>query len=138
MSQKIISKKDDVIKFLMELNSVLNNPLFDVEKDLDILGKKKNESPFDPFTTANTLIALEFDKRDVCEQLKLLKITNYYETFIDDMDTTLPPFYAFAKSIDDHDVYIKVKIRDKENHKVFCVSFHFARFPFREHLPFSK
>lgn len=59
------------------------------------------------------------------------------ETFIDDLDRTLPPFYAFAKEIKSKDVCIKVKVRDRERHKIFCVSFHFARYPFPQSLPYE-
>jgi len=83
------------------------------------------------------MLALDYDKKDVCDQLKSLELAEYFETIIDDRDSTLPPFYAFAKSIDSRDVYIKTKIRDKQNCKVFCVSFHFARFPFPDHLPYE-
>lgn len=137
MIQKIISTKEDVREFITDLKSVLNNPEFDVKRDLDILLKKKTESPIDPFTTGNTMLALDYDKNNVCEQLKSLELTEYVETIIDDKDSTLPPFFTFVKSIESRDVYIKAKIRDKQNCKVFCVSFHFARFPFTEHLPYE-
>ncbi|MGF7186607.1 hypothetical protein GGQ84_002731 [Desulfitispora alkaliphila] len=137
MSQKIISSEEEVVAFLKELKELLTDPRFNVSKDLDILMKKKSESPIDPYTTANTLLALEFDKNDVLNQLLALDIAEYMETFIDDKDNSLPPFFAFAKSIKSKDVYIKAKIRDRKNCKVFCVSFHFARYPFPEKLPYG-
>ncbi len=135
-STKIISSKEDVEAFLHDLISVLNRSDFDIDADLDILPKKKSESPLDPYTTANTLLALDFDRKDVWHQLVSLDISEYLETFIDDMDPTWPPFFAFAKSIKKRDVYIKAKIRDRLNGKVFCVSFHFARHPFPDTLPY--
>ena len=39
--------------------------------------------------------------------------------------------------IDKRNVYIKVKIRSKENHKIFCVSFHFARYSINK-LPYAN
>ena len=129
MSQKIISQKEDVILFLKNLKEVLTDPGFDISKDLDILLKKKTELPTDPYTTFNTIQELEFDRYDIMNELLALKLTEYMETFIDDMDDTLPPFFAFGKVIKSREVYIKAKIRDKRNCKVFCVSFHFARFP---------
>jgi len=137
MSQKIISSEQEVIEFLKELKELLTDPMFDVSRDLDILPKKKSESPIDPYTTANTLIALDFDKTDVVNQLVSLEISEYMETFIDDKDNTWPQFFAFAKSIKNRDVYVKAKIRDRQKCKVFCVSFHFARFPFLENLPYK-
>lgn len=137
MSQKKISSEQEVNEFLKELKELLTDTRFDVSRDLDILPKKKSESPIDSYTTANTLLALDFDKTDVKNQLLSLEISEYMETFIDDKDNTLPPFFAFAKSIKNRDVYVKAKIRDRQNCKVFCVSFHFARFPFSENLPYK-
>lgn len=137
MSQKILSSEQEVKDFLKELKELLTDPRFDISKDLDILLKKRHESPIDPYTTANTLLELDFDKSDVTNQLLSLDITEYMETFIDDKDNALPPFFAFAKSIKNRDVYVKAKIRDRQKCKVFCVSFHFARFPFRENLPYK-
>lgn len=124
-------------EFLKELKELLTDHRFDVSRDLDIMMKKKNESPIDPYTSANTLLALEFDKNDVLNQLLTLEISEYMETFIDDMNNSLPPFFAFAKSIKNRDVYIKAKIRNRQSCKVFCVSFHFARYPFKENLPYN-
>lgn len=137
MSQKIISSEVEVREFLKELKELLTDHRFDVSRDLDIMMKKKNESPIDPYTSVNTLLALEFDKNDVLNQLLTLEVSEYMETFIDDMNNSLPPFFAFAKSIKNRDVYIKAKIRNRQNCKVFCVSFHFARYPFKENLPYN-
>jgi hypothetical protein len=134
---KIVSSKDEVETFLKELKEVLMNSNFDVSRDLDILLKKKSEAATDPHTTENTLLALDFDKNDVARQLMALDVSEYLETFIDDRDNSLPPFFAFAKSIQSKDVYIKVKIRDRQKCKVFCVSFHLARFPFPVRLPYA-
>ncbi|SUY45720.1 Uncharacterised protein [Clostridium putrefaciens] len=136
MSQKMISSEEEVKEFLKELKEILTDPRFDIARDLDILPKKKSEQPIDLYTTANTLIALDFDKDDVLNQLLALEISEYMETFIDDKDNNFPPFFAFAKLIKNRDVYVKVKIRDRQNCKVFCVSFHFARFPFWDNLPY--
>ena len=81
---KIISSEQEVKDFLKELKELLTGPRFDNSKDLDILLKKKHESPIDPYTTANTILELEFDKSDVANQLLSLDITEYLETFIDD------------------------------------------------------
>lgn len=129
MSLKVISPENDVRIFLKELKEVLTDPNFDIAKDLDILAKKKNELPTDPYTTFNTMQALDFDSHDVINQLLALDVSEYVETFIDDIDNSLPHFFAFGRTIKNREVYMKVKIRDRKNCKVFCVSFHFARFP---------
>lgn len=137
MSHKVISPEEEVQRFLNELKAILTDSDFDVRIDLDILPKKKQESPTDPYTTENTLLALDFDRHDVLNQLISLETGEYMETFIDDLNAQLPPFYAFAKEIKSKDVYIKVKIRDRQNHKIFYVSFHFARYPFPENSPYK-
>lgn len=136
-SLKITSSKENVEEFLNELKMVLTDEKFDVSKDLDILLKKKHETSADPYTTVNTLLELEFDKYDVRDELLKLTVSDYYETFIDDKDNALPPFYAFSKEIKKRDIYIKVKIRDKQNNKIFCVSFHFARYSLPQSLPYA-
>lgn len=137
MSSKIVSPQGDVETFLKELKDILLSPSFNASRDLDILLKKSNEAATDPYTTENTLLELDFDRNDVVHELMALMLSDYLETFIDDKDTSLPPFFAFAKEIQGKEVYIKVKIRDRQNCKVFCVSFHFARFPFPVTLPYA-
>lgn len=39
-----------------------------------------------------------------------------------------PQFWVFIKRINLKQVYIKIKIRSIQNRKIFCISFHFARF----------
>lgn len=126
---KCISSKEEVQNFLNELFCILSSKNFNLESDLDILPKKKSENPTDPYTTQNTMLDLSYDKEDVRDRLLELTVANYSETVIDDKDTTLPPFYAFFVNIDHKVVYIKVKIRSRERLKVFCVSFHYARYP---------
>lgn len=137
MSLKTISSEEDVTEFLKELKAVLTDPTFDISKDLDILPKKKNESPTDPYTTFNTMQVLGFDRHDVLTQLLALDISEYMETFIDDRDNSLPCFFAFGKTIKSREVYIKAKIRDRKNCTVFCVSFHFARYPIPTNRPYA-
>jgi len=77
VSNKIISSKEEVKNFLSEMKELLTDPGFDVGADLDILMRKKTESPTDPYTTANTLLALDFDKYDVLNQLMSLNVSDY-------------------------------------------------------------
>ena len=116
---------------------ILESDTFEIERDLDILPKKKNERLTDPYTTANTMAALDFDTNDVCEELKTITVKNYAETILDDRNVAAPPFFVFYRNIQTRDVYIKVKIRDKVTGKVFCVSFHFARHPKPSPLPYE-
>lgn len=90
--------------------------------------KKKSENIDDPFITANTLVALNYDREDVKNELLKLEIFDYVETLIDMKDENGPRLYVFIKKIQKRDVYIKIKIRKIINRQVFCISFHFARY----------
>lgn len=129
MEINFTSPKEEVIKFLLELKKIMSHRNFDVNKDLDVILKKKNENSLDPYTTQNTLLKLDFDKNDIADTLKKLTVEEYIETGKDRKDISSPEFYIFGKEVQGNLIYIKIKIRDKINHKVFCVSFHFARYP---------
>lgn len=49
----------------------------------------------DPYTTANTMAALDFDTNDVCEELKTITVKDYAETILDDRNVAAPPFFVF-------------------------------------------
>lgn len=117
----------DVNKFLTELNEVLTSE----NCELDILPRKKDENPTDPFTTQNTLLSLNFTSDDIKSELQALTAKEYIETITDNKGQNHPPFWVFGKAIQNREVYIKVKIRNRKTNKVFCVSFHFARHPFK-------
>ena len=129
MEINFTSPKEKVIKFLLELKKIMSHRNFDVNKDLDVILKKKNENSLDPYTTQNTLLKLDFDKNDIADTLKKLTVEEYIETGKDRKDISSPEFYIFGKEVQGNLIYIKIKIRDKINHKVFCISFHFARYP---------
>jgi hypothetical protein len=122
---------------LNKVKEVLTDPGFNIIKDLDVLLKKCDESGTDPYTTINTMLKLDLDRHDVCRHLLMLDISEYIETIIDNTDDCLPPFHVFGKTIKKREVYIKVKIRDKIRYKVFCVSFHFARYPLPVKRPYN-
>lgn len=132
-----IDSKEFVEQFLSKLKTILESDKFVIERDLDILPKKRNESAKDLYTTANTMAALEFDANDVCEELKAITVEDYAETMLDDRNEAAPPFFVFYRNIQTRYVYIKVKIRDRATGKVFCVSFHFARYPKPSPLPYE-
>ena len=100
--------KEKVKIFLAKLKSILSSPNFDTSRDLDILLRKKGEFPFDPYTTENTLLALNFNNDDIKNELLNLKTEDYAETIIDSKDASLPPFYVFYREIQSRDIYIKV------------------------------
>jgi len=65
LSSKVVSPKSEVETFLKQIKEILVNPNFNVSRDMDILLKKRSENAIDPYTTGNTLLALDFDKADV-------------------------------------------------------------------------
>lgn len=130
---KYIATKEDVLAFLSDLREILLSDNY----DLDILLRKKKEKPDDEYTTENTLLSLNFDTEDVRDELLSLTEKEYLETIKDFKDpANFYPFWVFGKVIQSRDVYIKVKIRSKKTNKVFCISFHFARYPFNE-MPYK-
>jgi len=133
----ITESREKVEQFLKELKSILSSPNFNPTMDLDILLKKKNEDVLDPYTTANTMLALDFNNDDVRNELLKIGVEDYAETLVDAMDPTRPPFYVFYRDIQSREVYIKIKIRDSVTGKVFCISFHFARYSAPKPLPYS-
>lgn len=122
-----IATREQVREFIEELKEVLNSP----HCDLDILPKKKGEESHDPYTTENTLIDLEYDTNDVKDELKKLTEKYYIETIKDNKNEDRPHFWVFGEEINLKEVYIKVKIKNRAKNKVFCVSFHYARYPLK-------
>lgn len=101
MNDKFQSTKDDVEQFLDNTNS----PNFNTLCDFDLL-----------------------IKNDVLNEIKKLNVEDYVETGIDRKDANLPYLYIFNKRIQGKDIYIKVKIRSVKNRKIFCFSFHYAKY----------
>lgn len=50
MSNSRVDSKADVEQFFEDLKSILESDSFVINRDLDILLKKKTESPIDPYT----------------------------------------------------------------------------------------
>lgn len=76
----------------------------------------------------------DFDTYDVIERLKELNVSEYSQTLLDKDDINPPLLYVFGKTINDKQVYIKIKIKGESRQRVLCISFHYARdvmtFPF--------
>ena len=65
------SKKREVIAFLDELKSILENADFDIDTDLTLISKKK-QGEDQKYSTPYTLLDLDYDTEDVVERLKEL------------------------------------------------------------------
>ena len=122
-----IASINDVKNFLIDIKHILTSDHY----ELDILPRKRGENPLEPYTTENTMLDLGYDTDDVKNELLSLTEKDYIETILDDKDTRRPPFWVFGKMIESKDVYIKAKIKNKVTNKVFCVSFHYARYPIK-------
>ncbi len=120
-----IESLDDVNNFINKVRTILSSQNY----QLDIQMIRKDEDPLDPYTTQNTLLSLGYDEEDVVNELITLKASDYCKTAVDRKRPSSPPFWFFEKNINGKSVYIKFKIRDEKNKKIFCMSFHFAKWP---------
>lgn len=129
----IHSDKKSVLEFLETLHKILSDKSFDIDTNL-ILIKKDKIAEKKLFSTPYTIEKLEYDHLDIVERLKELTINEYSETKFDVDDDRPPLLFVFGKNIKGRLVYIKLKIKGKDNKKVLCLSFHFAekemRFPY--------
>ncbi|HBA49662.1 MAG TPA: hypothetical protein DCZ91_18065 [Lachnospiraceae bacterium] len=120
------SKKREVIAFLNELKAILENADFDIDTDLTLISKKK-QGDDQKYSTAYTLLDLDYDTEDVVERLKELTIAEYSETKIDKDDLNPPLLFVFGKDIYSKLVYVKLKMKGDQHRHVLCVSFHYAK-----------
>ena len=123
----IISKRQEVVAFLEELKAFLKGNDFDIDHDLILIKKKKLDD--EEHSTPYTLLDLDYDSEDVVNRLKELTVAEYSETKIDKDDFNPPLLFVFGKDINRRLVYVKLKIKKKENLRTYilCVSFHYAK-----------
>ena len=100
------SKKREVVAFLDELKSLLENADFDIDTDLMLIRKKK-QGEDQKYSTPYTLLDLDYDTEDVLERLKELTVAEYSETKIDKDDLNPPLLFVFGKDINSMLVYEK-------------------------------
>mgnify|MGYP000867660008 FL=1 len=122
-----ISKRQEVLAFLDELKAFLEGNDFDIDHDLILIKKKKADD--EEHSTPYTLLDLDYDSEDVVNRLKELTVAEYSETKIDKDDLNPPLLFVFGKEINRRLVYVKLKIKKKENLRkhILCVSFHYAK-----------
>ena len=118
--------KSEVIAFLNELKSILENEDFDIDKHLTLINKNK-QGEDQKYSTPYTLLDLDYDTEDVVERLKELTVAEYSETKIDKDDLNPPLLFVFGKDINSKLVYVKLKIKGDQQRHVLCVSFHYAK-----------
>ena len=75
------------------------------------------------------MLDLGYDSEDVVSRLRELTLEEYSETKIDKDDLNPPLLFVFGKDINRRLVYMKLKIKKKENLRkhILCVSFHYAK-----------
>lgn len=61
------------------------------------------------------------------KRLKELSVQEYSETKIDKDDINPPLLFVFGKDIEEKLIYIKLKVKNKTQKHVLCVSFHYAK-----------
>ena len=122
-----ISKRQEVLAFLEELKAFLKGNDFDIDHDLILIKKKKIDD--EEYSTPYTLLDLDYNSEDVVNRLKELTVVEYSETKIDKDDLNSPLLFVFGKDINRRLVYMKLKIKKKENLRkhILCVSFHYAK-----------
>ena len=122
-----ISKRQEVLAFLEELKAFLKGNNFDIDHDLILIKKKKVDD--EEYSTPYALLDLDYDSEDVVNRLKELTVAEYSETKIDKDDLNPPLLFVFGKDINRRLVYMKLKIKKKENLRkhILCVSFHYAK-----------
>ena len=122
-----ISKRQEVLAFLEELKAFLKGNDFDIDHDLILIKKKKVDD--EEYSTPYTLLDLDYNSEDVVNRLKELIVAEYSETKIDKDDLNPPLLFVFGKDINRRLVYMKLKIKKKENLRkhILCVSFHYAK-----------
>ena len=122
-----ISKRQEVVAFLEELKAFLKGNNFDIDHDLILIKKKKVDD--EEYSTPYTLLDLDYNSEDVVNRLKELTVAEYSETKIDKDDLNPPLLFVFGKDINRRLVYMKLKIKKKENLRkhILCVSFHYAK-----------
>ena len=122
-----ISKRQEVLAFLEELKAFVKGNDFDIDHDLILIKKKKVDD--EEYSTPYTLLDLDYNSQDVVNRLKELTVAEYSETKIDKDDFNPPLLFVFGKDINRRLVYMKLKIKKKENLRkhILCVSFHYAK-----------
>lgn len=131
--------KGSVEQLLEEISNLTSSKNFDIKKNFVLKTKRFNDDPMDPNNNVNTMLSLGYDSEDVLEEIKSLKLNDFYKLKDDYKDGRSKPFFEFIKVIYGRQVYIKIKMHEIREETILCVSFHFqeqyindSRFPFRE------
>lgn len=121
----VTKRRKDVENFLKQLNSIIDDDEFDVNKNLFITRMLNDDGT--QFSNKYLMIDLEYDESDIINRLKELKVENFIEARIDINNVNPPELYIFGMNINEREVYIKLKVRYEPNKQIVCISFHYAQ-----------
>ena len=128
----MLSERSVVKDFLAQMNSVLSNDSFNIDRDFFFQRIRESDEPDDEYTNENTMLELGFNTADVVAVLKTLGLDDYSESIVDNVADGFKIFFVFGKKIRGRDIYIKVRMKERrktQDKYEFCISFHFARHP---------
>ncbi len=118
----LFSTRNDVQNFLDKVYTTLQN-----DADFTLIKNRKEEKTNPKYTTEACMLELEYDNDDVINEIRSLSIKHYYKTHFDDKQRGTTPLFVFIKEIQKKQVYIKIRLKEREDDKkVICISFHFA------------
>lgn len=111
---------EDVRFFLKKVHTFLASDTF----QLDIQRRRWNESPSDSNSTNNTLHNLNYNTKDIINEILSLTEENYKETLKDKKRQDNNHYRVFVKVIGGREIYIKFKICNVN--RIHLMSFHYA------------
>lgn len=118
----LLSTRNDVQKFLDRVHTTLQN-----DANFTLIKNRKVEKINPKYTTETCMLTLEYDNDDVINEIRSLSVKHYYKTHFDDKQRDATPLFVFIKEIQEKQVYIKIRLKEREDdEKVICISFHFA------------
>ena len=129
-------KRNDVSDFLKKVKEILKS---DGTDSFVFIKNRKSERLDLKFTNSYCMEQLEYDAKDVMNEILTLEVSHYFETLGDrkSSDSELELLHVFIKEIQKRQVYIKIKIKEMgENEVVLCISFHFAEHKINK-LPYN-
>lgn len=125
---KRVDTKEEVECFLAKAFDILKDKDFNINKNFCFIKKRSCYEVNNQYTNESTMIELDYQTKDVVNELLTLRVENYMETVIDNKPERVIPFYCFIKKINEKQVYIKFKISEVKEKQVLCVSFHFVEY----------
>lgn len=114
-SDRWIELSEIVEKFLLDMREPLINDRF-------ILQSRQDNA------NTQTLLDLNFERKDLIQELLGLKIEDYVYTIIDKKRPNENPYKVFHKEIKEKEIYIKIKIKETKNKILYCMSFHEVKY----------